>query len=68
MCDEVLGEVKIIITTGVPKIIVTTHKDGRPVEVTIEKIKWSNGAGRDRVFIKKLDIQSLESTANGEVS
>ena len=66
MCDEVLGEVKIIITAGVPKIIVTTHKDGRPVEVTIEGIKWSNGAGRDRVFIEELNIQSLESKAKKE--
>ena len=61
MCEAERGELRIIITSGFPKLIVTNYIDGRPVEVTIEGIKWSNEEGCDRVSIEELVIQSSDT-------
>ena len=68
MSEEERGELRIIITSGFPKLIVTNHKDGRSVEVTIEGIKWSNDDDCTRILIEELVIQSFDTTAKKGVS
>ncbi len=57
--DE-LGELRIILTSDLPKIIATTYRDGRPLEVTIENMKSIHDETGDYVLIEKLIIQSSE--------
>jgi len=58
MSTEELGEVKIIITSGPPKIIATTFKEGYPIEVTIEKIESIHEEGCNKIIIENMIIQS----------
>ncbi len=43
MDDEILGEVRLLITEKSPQLRVITHKDGLSVEVDIEGMKWTPG-------------------------
>ena len=60
--EEILGEVKIIITTGFPKITVTTFKDGCPVETSIDKIKTIYEPYQQKILIEKIVILSYHSS------
>ena len=60
--EEILGEVKIVITTGFPKITVTTFKDGCPVETSIDKIKTIYEPHQQKILIEKMVILSYHSS------